>query len=220
MGYPFRGHDALSGEAWYLSGGIAAADVAGVWQPKGAASLAASYLRLAGDEGYANLDPAVVGNGVAPGFGADGWIGNASSAFLDSGLVPQSTWSAVIRFSSASSSTQWLFGEALSSREFAISPYYTSNVVIYRMGGSANVASGLASGVLAITPTDVYRNGIDDGNISGWSGTNTYKVYFLARNLSGSPSGYFGGIIQAIAIYKTTITAAQAAAVSSAVALI
>ena len=77
------------GVDWWLAGGISAADVAGVWQPKGAASLAASYLRLAGDKGYANIDPAVVGSGVAPGFDtASGWIYNGLTQFLTTGYTP------------------------------------------------------------------------------------------------------------------------------------
>lgn len=71
---------------WNLGGSIADADILCAWQPKGAASLSASYQRIAGTGGYANIDPAVVG-GIAPGFDTNyGWMWNGS-AYLKAGFT-------------------------------------------------------------------------------------------------------------------------------------
>jgi hypothetical protein len=204
---------------WWLSGGISAADVAGVWQPKGAASLAASYLRLAGDQGNANIDPAIVG-GVAPGFGADGWVGGTS--YLRSGILPASGWSGIVRFSDfvANATSQYLFSSFTAPNYFGIQQYKDARIY-YDYGTYEKYALvPLTSGVLAIAGTRCYRNGVDEGITSAsWSGgANTVDIKFMAW--SGGTILFWTGKVQAIAIYKTTISAAQVAAVTTAVNLL
>ena len=85
---------------WTARGTLANVDTAGAWAAKGAASLAASYLRLAGVEGNANLDPVVVGGGVAPTFDPLlGWLWNGLTQYLLTGIVPGNNWSVIVKFS-------------------------------------------------------------------------------------------------------------------------
>jgi hypothetical protein len=43
-------------------------------------------------------------------------------------------------------------------------------------------------------------------------------VYVLCSNVQGVPQAWFGGYVQALAIYNTTLNAAQVLAISSAMA--
>ena len=80
---------------WYLSGGILAANCIAAYQPKGAASLAASYVNLANPGTY---DAAPV---VAPTWDAvNGWVGDGTQ-YLNTGVVPAANYSMFVRFSGA-----------------------------------------------------------------------------------------------------------------------
>ena len=74
---------------WNLSGAINSNDVVLAYQPKGAASLAESYINLVRP---GTLDAAV---GVAPTLDALGWV-SAGSARLMTGYVPTGTTSMII----------------------------------------------------------------------------------------------------------------------------
>jgi len=206
--------DSVAG--WWLSGGISAGNVAGVWTPKGKASQAASYLRDAGDQGNANIDPAVVG-GVAPSWDTlIGWTGNGSSMYLITGIVPLASWSWFVRFTGAATdAARFLFGgDNGASARFLCLPNL-GNQVYYGNGGILTVTPRLTAGTLAAAGNAVYRDGNPEtGTIGAWSGT-AGGIYVLADNLGG-PSGYTEASISHIAFYKTVITAVQNAALTAA----
>jgi hypothetical protein len=195
---------------WYQAGGAPVPFAA--YQPIGAASLAASYLRIAGTGGNANLDPAVVGVGVAPTFAAaTGWALNGSSQFLDTGFVPATNvYSFVVRYAAAAG------GQILSC--------YTSgsrNVQITSTSFSYpnTSASVLASGVKGLTPVEGYHDGVARSlTFTGWTSTNARSLYIGARNNIGTADGFFGGTIAALAIYSGTLTTPQMLAISTAMA--
>lgn len=182
---------------WWLSGGISAADVAGVWQAKGAASLAASYLRLAGDQGYANIDPAVVG-GVAPTWNAaTGWIGNGIDSNLRTGIVPSQSWSVICRFSDSSSIASYraMFGcrsVESASRRFALTPYRSAlNVNAYN-DTLVVAGGGISSGTMAIVGPKLYINGIYAADMT-WTGPSTYQNLHLFAEGPGGTAYPWGG---------------------------
>lgn len=203
---------------WWLSGGISAADVAGVWQAKGAASLAASYLRLAGDQGYANIDPAVVGIGVAPTWNVtDGWIG-AGTSWLNTGIVPSNQWSAIVKFSGLANENYPFGSMNTGTIRFAIAPSPSSlpTMVAYQNGNYILVAPQAASGTFAIAGPNGYRNGILDTSGLTGNGATGKAIYIMALNFNGTTYGRITGSVQHFVVYKTVITGPQVLAVSTA----
>lgn len=211
---------------WWLSGGISAADVAGVWQAKGAASLAASYLRLAGNEGNANIDPAVIGVGVAPTWNTiDGWVGNGL-AWLDTGIVPVENSLLIVRFTNANDETNqagcysttnasWRFG--VRAKQNAIPPLSS------RYWGGSLSASGIDgtsfnNGIISLYNQHGYRN----TTIDSAAMTHTLAYYSIA--ILGVKSGAGTAIfktssnIQAVFIGKPGISLVQFQALVTAIA--
>lgn len=202
---------------WWLSGGVAAGNAVAVYQPKGAASLAASYVNLANPGTY---DAAP---GVAPTLTADGWTFNGSSQYLTTGVVPTGVETVLCRFSNAQNfATEiCMFGsQGGSSTIFTIEPSY-NNKVRYRFGSGGigvhpDVAPGLTAGVLGMAGRNAYRNGVDENvSLSAWSGTGI-STYIGALHFGAGAVLHWPGKIQAVAIYSATLTAAQVAAISSA----
>jgi hypothetical protein len=72
---------------------------------------------------------------------------------------------------------------------------------------------------MAVSGQQGYYNGSTDGGaIGAWVGTGTQQVYIGGLNNNGVLSQLISGNIQATAIYSTTLTASQVAAVSAAMA--
>ena len=202
---------------WWEAGGATGA--VAVYQPKGAASLAASYSNLANPGTY---DAAP---GVAPTWASGtGWT-FAGTQYLKSGITPADGYSVVVRVSNYAQAYTASFGtRASSTARFYIMPNTING------GGSsifayASIEQGTGSGtsvvngVLAMTKDAGYKDGVIITAISStWVGAAGGTVYIGARDRAGAADYYMTGDIQAIAIYNTTLTAPQVAAVSAAMA--
>ena len=211
------GRGAAATADWWLSGGVSAANAIAVYQPIGAASLAASYTNLANPGTY-NAAP-----GVAPTWSAvTGWSGNGA-AYLTTGIYPPwGGWTFIARYSNAVTGVILGASSVINSqRTVQIYPYYADNNRIYLHNGRARRTTGIRSesGVMAISGSLCYFNGSLD-TVSDWFSTaesGTYgELFLVAQSLDGAPAAYFNGTIQAVAIYNTTLSAAQVAAISSA----
>jgi hypothetical protein len=207
--------------SWWLSGGISSVNAIGVYQPIGAASLAASYTNLANPGTY---DAAP---GVAPTWASGtGWeFTAASSQYLTTGIVvpDTQTWSLLVRFSDRTTNGYLLgsTGTSGSTWLFGVQGNNGSNRRSYGNGASVTGASGSAitGGVLGFAGRQGYYNGSPDGDEIGTTYTHASLANFIgARNLNGSPNTYQTVTIQAVAIYDTTLTGAQVLAVSNAMA--
>lgn len=203
-----------SAAAWY-AGAIAA------YQPKGAASLAASYVNLANPGTY---DAAP---GVAPMWdAATGWTGTATSYLIGPSLSARGT--VLVRFSNAPAiNYACLIGFSRVGAFVARSELFPRGISVATReysNGSALLtkAAAITSGVMAVAGSRAYLNGIDEGIDLGanFIGTGTAQYYILARlNASGITDLFFNsGNIQAVAIYDTTLSAAQVLSVSTAMA--
>ncbi len=196
--------------AWYLAGGVSAANVIAVYQPIGAASLAASYTNLANPGTY------TAAPGVAPTFDtATGWtFAAASSQYLDTGITYQPAWSVVVRFSDGTTSgTVRLFD--VGTDKLSVIPGFSASSVYWNAGATANNRTpAMYSGVLAAAGNQPYRDGSADG--ATFTGTITSGSFRIAAR--NDTTRYFSGKIQALAIYNVTLDAAQVAAISSAMA--
>lgn len=200
---------------WYLSGGITSGQCVAAYQPKGAASLAASYINL-NSPGTNNANPI-----IAPTWSSvNGWV-FAASAYLDTGIIPSSSWSMIVRFSNKGGGDYYLCGESdgsFPSARFAIATQHSSTLHLFANGGSANISGEIFSGVLAVAGQSGYLNGSSETTtVPPWSGSTTLSVYLGARHISGAASGQFSGNIQAIAIYNTNVGATAIAALTTAI---
>lgn len=185
---------------WYLAGGVLAASCVAAYQPKGAVDIAASYVNLANPGTY-NAAP-----GTAPTFAAaTGWtFAAASSQYLTTGIVPGANWSGIVRVNGYSGSGM-LFGRE--SARFYIRQE-TGEWKYTIVTGSASSAAA----ILAITATCGYLNGVADSTAVTLS-TGAGEVYIGCFN-NGGPQLYMTGNILALALYNTTLTAPQVAAVT------
>lgn len=88
----------------------------------------------------------------------------------------------------------------------------------YRNGGMLNVAPAFAAGSLAIANGNAFRNGVQEPGVIPAGAVPTAPMWVGRYNNAGAAVKCLLGNIQAIAIYNTTLTAPQVAAVSAAMA--
>jgi hypothetical protein len=206
---------ASGGGLWYRAGG--SPQPVAAYQPKGAASLATSYVNLANP----GVNDATVNSGGAPTWNALngwGWAGGNLTALL-TGVVPAAGYSMVIRFSNSVSNRPELAGSFDGgNNRFLIHSSSAVATIRYYYGSTFNDGSaGLAGGVVAMTPAAGYLNGVAITTIAGVFNTaSTRQIWIGGAN--GVANGAITGNIQAVAIYNTTLTAPQVAAVSAAIA--
>lgn len=203
--------------AWWLSGGISAANCSAAYASKGAASLAASYINL-NNPGTNNAAP-----GTAPTWDAtNGWIFNGSSQYLTTGSIPAAGWSIVARFSNLTNSG-YLAGSSILSNSvnFLLIPRSGGDVWGYG-GGILSWASGTTTGVIAMAADKGYTGGTQRvTGIGTWSGTGI-AIFIGSRNYNGSFDASTAAAvkIQALSIYNSTLTAGQVSAVTTAMNLL
>lgn len=202
---------------WWLSGGVAAANCVAAYQSKGAASLAASYVNLANPGTY---DAAP---GVAPDWDSGtGWTFNGSTQYLTTGVMPSVGWSMIARFSDFSTNDRYLAGayNVASITLMALCPTYSTGVQYWNGRNPIGIrvaTPNISTGVLCVAGGTAYRNGVSDGSLSN-SYAPTVSIYLGALNKDATPSNLAIGSIQAVAIYSATLSAAQVALISAAMA--
>jgi hypothetical protein len=204
---------------WWLAGGISAANCIAAYQPKGAASYAASLSNLANPGTYDATE------GTAPDWASGtGWtFDNANSEYLKTGVsnAMDRTYSMIVRFDNASAGVYTMCGnyaDGASANAFLIAPNRSSEV--YYFSGSRQeytTSPNLSAGILALAGTAGYRNGELDAAFTE-DGTGTVgEIYIGALNYnSGTPLQEWSGNIYAIAIYSVGITADQVSALTTA----
>ena len=203
--------------AWYRAGGAPLPVAA--YQPKGAASLAASYVNLALPGTY---DAAP---GVAPSFdAATGWTFNRSLgqylSISNTGYLLKPT-TVLIRMTRSGTSFRGVLGGSSNvcfailvwnnNREKIQSQYITDIYDGENAFPEADTVLGFSYS--AVGAYAHYRNGM---LVS--SGTKNVIITTKTDRIGYSPDGTFTGSMAAISIYNTTLTAPQVAAVSAAMA--
>lgn len=197
--------------AWYTAG--SGATCVAAYDAVGAASLADSYTNEANPGTY------TAAPGVAPTWAyGTGWTFNGSTQYLTTGVAPGAAYSVIVRFSGAPVS---------GNNRYILGSFDTANTIIQILaldGGSAKWVHGntgasstpATSGVYAVTPTDAYKDGVDIGNVGGWSGTSDKPIFLGCRNADGTPGSFTALSIQAVAIYSATLTLADVVAITAA----
>lgn len=152
--------------------------------------------------------------GTAPEWSpVSGWYNSDGQKYLDTGVVPAVGWSALVRFSGATSrSYNETFGMRDGTRFFGITTIAGGQY--YENGGYAAVAGDVASGVAGIAGSSGYLNGVAvTSAIGAWTGNAVATAYLCNQNGGtwgpGSPANGFVGYIQAIAFYDKILAAEQ-----------
>jgi hypothetical protein len=194
---------------WYLAGGIAAANCIAAYQPKGAASLAASYINLITPGTYD------VAPGVAPTFSAaTGWTFNGSTQYLDTGVSPAvaGTWSIFVQYTGLNDDA-CIIGSYITDGACGIWGYKSADYMRcyngkdYDDGGDAVNSPKLVAGNYGLAGKTPYRNGVAEGNLVPAGGAiSLLSPYIGAMNSSGVATQFMPIVIQAIAIYNITLT--------------
>ena len=188
---------------WDLDGAILTCVAA--YQPKGAASLAASYVNLANPGTY----DAVVG--VAPAWAAGtGWTFNGATQYLTSAIPYVSNWSFLMAYSAPASAV--FMGIVGSPGNYMISPNETGagGRVYYYNGNFNRPAPGLPAGVVGWADRACYRDGVPDGNAPAYGPTAATSTFGMGvRMAGGAPNTYIPITLKAIAWWSSALTAPQ-----------
>lgn len=197
---------AAAADWWQVAGQTCVA----AYQPIGAASLAASYTNLA-NPGVNNAAP-----GVAPTLVAGGWSFNGSTQYLRVQIGAITTAiSVVLRYAGAISAYSAAVGSSANgAARLALAPRNAGDGGKrgYRHGGVLLSGAGSdAAGIMALCGNAGYFNGSPEtAPFSTSIGTGDIGIgaYY-------DPTGYWTGTIAALAIYSTTLSAADVAALTT-----
>lgn len=198
---------------WWLAGG--AVGCVQALNAKGASSYANSLLDLSGSGNNATT-------GVQPTWAnGTGWTFNGTTQYIKSGIIPNSGYTFIVRFSGVTASLACIIGSDKNdnARRVVLLPCLSASVYYFNGNNSSLIAPGaVGTGVLAMAGQTAYRNGAaESGTIGAWSGGASDLGCFIgARNLFGSADLFADGTICAVAIYNTTLTGSQIAAITTA----
>lgn len=204
---------------WDLDGTITSCVAA--YQPKGAASLAASYDNLTGNATYDCVA------GSAPSLDANGWYG--ASAYLKTGVVPQANYTMIARISSHNhKDVGIIIGCVASGNNFYFKMGSTTNNMAFCNGtNEVEWAQGtyvISNGIYAIAGSNGYYGGTAKvATLDNTWGTNTNDIWLMKANSNGTPVGKFspywaGDRFMAFAVYNATLTSTQIGNLTTAMA--
>lgn len=195
------GAGVVSVTPWYLAGGITAAQCMAAYQPKGAASLAASYTNLA------NVGTYTAAPGTAPAFAtATGWTfnGATNNRYLETGIPSnQSPVSCIVRLTPTSfAAYRSMLGNSSSTPgafEFDLE-ITTGKLLLVRSNVAILATSSIALSLSVDAVCGISYNGV----------TGAYKFYIngIAAGNGTSASALTAGITQRIG--ATTVASAVA----------
>ena len=226
----FQPSSLAGGGAWWLAGGIAAANCVVAYQPKGAADYAASKVNLANPGTLNAADGAAY-----PSFAtATGWtFDNSKSQYLDSGLTGDALdanndgkVSAIIRYAGVTQDVakdHYLFGAQNVYGNFSIltgiNNAYTRTYFSNMSARYDHTADSTGAHVLAIADRTGYIDGTSVctiGDISSYKTQQPANIAIGAANNNGTIINHLKGSIYAVAFYKIVLTEAQVIALTTA----
>ena len=208
---------------WYLAGGVDPAHCIAAYQPKGAASYAASKINLANPGTY---DITEKNAGVEPSWSAEnGWYTyrrNDDPMLLATltGLTLAKSWTIITMFIRPATATGIYLGRVTNANYWGM--YGADNAhALFAYWGGSNINISDASYYTTTFTVHCIANGIyyrDGEGFGTGGGTNTVDnpvIGYMGNNNYGSSSTAKLG---SAAIYNTTLTPDQVAAISAAMA--
>lgn len=215
----FHGFPSPALKWWTTGNSISDSVCLAAWQPKGATSLADSYINLA------HPPHSAYSGGTPPTFDPlIGWTFNGTDQYLITREMNIANMSWCVRFSNGATNAaaRVVFGACAGGGGYegvAFYNTYSSDNHIYKNGNYVLVAPRVTEGVFAATPTECFNNGVSEGAMDNTMSSN-YIIMIGALNLGGAITQYFSGNIVALALYSAALTNAQIIAVSNAMALL
>ena len=194
-------------------------DALGAWESKGAASYAASKLDLSG-----NGNDLSEGNSAVTWDATNGWqFTAAASKFLYAAGVTFTggAYTIMIQFAAVTDGGSLCgLNDSGAGYSLYITPNQFSNRVRYVFAATTEVVPQLTAGNLAIAGTDVYRDGVDEGNITQEAGSTTAPFGIGGVTRSSTPTGdnYISANIYAAAVCSSILSAVDVAAKAAAMA--
>ena len=187
------------------------------YQPKGAASYAASLLDLSGSGNDA-------AEGVAPTWTAGtGWTFNGTTQYLTTGVIPVATYSMAIQFVNKTSpaGTYTAMGEAGANAQMMVMPYRSALGPRWYYGNSLKdlgLNVNVTDGNLAMAASAGYLDGAPKVSaIGAWTGV-ALELCVACENAAGGPWHYCALTVVAVAIYSDTLTDGEMATLCAAMA--
>lgn len=199
---------AITDKPWWLAGGIPRDACVAAYQPKGAADLATSYINLANPGTY-NVTQAT---DKPPTFNTlTGWSNNTSITNTQDirCIIPSTSvkHSYICRVSASAHSGNQRNVQGIGADAVHIYFRYTDHKTYLRGYNSTGAsASYAADRILCIVPGGSFIDGVSIGSYA--AGTGTITGFELLKAI---------GEVAAVAIYNTTLTAYQVAALTNAI---
>ena len=194
------------------------------YQPKGAASYAASKVNLANPGTYDATDGVAYPTWAA----ATGWTFNGTNQFLATGGITHvsGAWSHIIRIANPvnTGGDVYFYGgwEVPTENESRIScgiRWGTTRWLSIWGNGASTFVSADFPAVVGQANARLYINGTDKGAAGGTISKTMDQLYLVgARGFGSSASLFYAGDILAFAVYSQPLTAAEMATVSAAMA--
>jgi hypothetical protein len=215
---------------WWLSGGISAANCIAAYQPKGAATYAASKINLANPGTYNAVD----GAAYPTWDGTNGWkFDAASSQYLTTGMPFPSdcTTSSIIRITNCldTASNMYIYGGRIGGNIHGIQPTIADAFITYHNSyytGTNKTPPAPTSCVLCMAGAYAYRDGVEEGITLVEGAQPTTPITAIAIGADAYDSGgiiyedYYTGYIQAISFYNTVLSQGQVTALVTAMNLL
>jgi hypothetical protein len=204
---------------WWLAGGVSPANVVAAYQPKGAASLAASYINLANPGAFDAVPVAVPGWSAAA-----GWIFTSAQAVstvpVISGESGAKIYTMIIQFTNSQNAfNRHLFGARTGAAATNVNVSQVNAASADLVNANRNVATSRRNnGSYAIAGFSMYADGVFLGDAPFATTTATTPALFVGASNDGA-GGLFNPMtvnISAFAVYDTKLTAPQVAAISAA----
>ena len=199
---------------WWLAGGIDPDNCVAAYQPKGAASYAASKVNLAQPGTYDLADPATQPTWDA----ATGWtFAGGATQFFDTGYTGPATITLIVRYSGASTTGDvGIMGSVgpVASLLYTASAAGSGGKRFVHSGASQYVLPEVAADTIAVTREGGYASGSPVTTI--WSTTQNLTMSQSTKigNRGDNTTRYTGNIL-AVAIYSDIISAAEIAALTT-----
>lgn len=191
---------------WYVPGKTCVA----AYQPKGAASYAASKVNLANPGTYDATE------GVAPAWdAATGWSFDGLDDWLNSNVPANACQTYIVQYTNlvATEGGRYIFGGWINFNcRTAIEVH--SAAVRYLHGGQIDVAPSLAAGNLGISGQQGYRNGTAEGGSCG-TGVADNSVMYVGCYNAGFPTNFHKVVVRALSFYAEPLVAVEVAGLAA-----
>lgn len=196
---------------WWRAGGALGAIAA--YQPKDAASYATSKINLANPGTFDATD------GVAADWSSSGWFFNGTTQYLQTGIAPLRTYTALIQFSGiAVTSARTFFGSYQDASTALLIQTNTTSIRTFN-GGQIDNTPFTTSGNLGVAGKQPYRNGIAEAlTIAAGGADPAIGLFIGCLNIGGTPAQFLAMTTTAFVIYNNTLTSSQMLAVALAMA--